>query len=52
LEYRRRVKVQQKQIGSVEFPSTQFSYTPGKDDVEKSIVCSMELRSEEPGRLD
>ena len=46
LECRRRVKEQQKRIGSAEFRSTQFSYTLGKDGVEKFVVTP-ELQSED-----
>ena len=45
LECRRRVKEQQKRIGSAEFRNTQFSYTLGKDGVEKFVVTP-ELQSE------
>ena len=38
LECRRRVKEQQKRIGSAEFRNTQFSYTMGEDGVEKFVV--------------
>ena len=46
LECRRRVKEQQKRIGSAEFRSTQFSYTLGNDGVEKFVVTP-ELQSED-----
>ncbi len=45
LECRRRVKEQQKRIGSAEFRNTQFSYTIGDDGVEK-FVATPELYSE------
>ncbi|MEQ2005276.1 MAG: BREX system Lon protease-like protein BrxL [Limisphaerales bacterium] len=45
LECRRRVKEQQKRIGSAEFRNTHFSYQLG-DGVEK-FVCTAELRSED-----
>jgi ATP-dependent Lon protease len=45
LEGRRRVKEQQKRIGSAEFRNTQFSYTMGEDGVEK-FVSTPELYSE------
>lgn len=45
LECRRRVKEQQKRIGSAEFRNTQFSYTVGDDGVEK-FVATPELYSE------
>jgi ATP-dependent Lon protease len=45
LECRRRVKEQQKRIGSAEFRSTQFSYSMGEDGVEK-FVATPELFSE------
>jgi ATP-dependent Lon protease len=45
LEVRRRVKEQQKRIGSAEFRNTQFSYVMGLDGVEK-FVSTPELRSE------
>ena len=45
LECRRRVKEQQKRIGSAEFRSTQFSYSMGEDGVEK-FVATPELYSE------
>ena len=46
LESRRRVKEQQKRIGSAEFRNTQFSYTIGNDGVEKFVVTP-ELQSED-----
>ena len=46
LECRRRVKEQQKRIGTAEFRNTQFSYTQGKDGVEKFVVTP-ELQSED-----
>jgi ATP-dependent Lon protease len=46
LEMRRRVKEQQKRIGSAEFRSTQFSYAMGMDGVEK-FVGTPELQSED-----
>ena len=46
LECRRRVKEQQKRIGAAEFRNTQFSYTLGKDGVEKFVVTP-ELQSED-----
>ena len=45
LECRRRVKEQQKRIGSAEFRNTQFSYSMGSDGVEK-FVATPELYSE------
>src|SRR3984957_1511912 len=45
LECRRRVKEQQKRIGSAEFRNTQFSYVMGEDGVEK-FVATPELYSE------
>jgi ATP-dependent Lon protease len=45
LECRRRVKEQQKRIGSAEFRNTQFSYSMGEDGVEKFVVTP-ELYSE------
>jgi ATP-dependent Lon protease len=44
LECRRRVKEQQKRIGSAEFRHTQLSYTLGQDGVEKFVVTP-ELQS-------
>jgi ATP-dependent Lon protease len=46
LEVRRRVKEQQKRIGSAEFRNTQFSYSMGLDGVEK-FVATRELQSED-----
>ena len=46
LESRRRVKEQQKRIGTAEFRNTQFSYTIGNDGVEK-FVATPELQSED-----
>ena len=46
LECRRRVKEQQKRIGSVEFRNTHFSYTLGGDGVER-FVTTPELQSED-----
>ena len=46
LEVRRRVKEQQKRIGSAEFRNTQFSYVMGMDGVEK-FVATPELHSED-----
>jgi ATP-dependent Lon protease len=46
LECRRRVKEQQKRIGSAEFRNTQFSYSMGDDGVEK-FVATPELYSED-----
>jgi ATP-dependent Lon protease len=45
MECRRRVKEQQKRIGSAEFRNTHFSYTLGPEGVEKYVVTP-ELRSE------
>jgi len=45
LEYRRRVKEQQKRIGSAEFRNTHFSFRIGEDGVE-SFVSTPELHSE------
>jgi ATP-dependent Lon protease len=45
LECRRRVKEQQKRIGSAEFRNTQFSYAMGDEGVEK-FVATPELYSE------
>ena len=45
LECRRRVKEQQKRIGSAEFRNTQFSYSLGDDGVEK-FVATPEIYSE------
>ncbi|MFZ6761719.1 BREX system Lon protease-like protein BrxL [Pseudoroseomonas sp. WGS1072] len=46
LEVRRRVKEQQKRIGTAEFRNTQFSYSMGLDGVEK-FVATPELQSED-----
>jgi ATP-dependent Lon protease len=46
LECRRRVKEQQKRIGSAEFRNTQFSFTLGQSGVEKFVVTP-ELQSED-----
>jgi ATP-dependent Lon protease len=46
MECRRRVKEQQKRIVTAEFRNTQFSYTMGKDGVEKFVVTP-ELQSED-----
>jgi ATP-dependent Lon protease len=51
LEGRRRVKEQQKRIGSAEFRNTQFSYTMGEDGVE-NFVTTPELYSENSIGLD
>ena len=45
-ECRRRVKEQQKRIGTAEFRNTQFSYSMGLDGVEK-FVATPELQSED-----
>lgn len=45
LEYRRRVKEQQKKIGSAEFRNTHFSYRLGEDGVE-TFVTTPEIHSE------
>lgn len=45
LEYRRRVKEQQKKIGSAEFRNTHFSYRIGEDGVE-TFVNTPEIHSE------
>ena len=58
LEARRRVKEQQKRIGTAEFRNTHFSYVMGEDGVEK-FVATPELQSEggiggdplEPGQI-
>ncbi len=44
LESRRRVKEQQKRIGSAEFRNTHFSYRIGEDDVER-FITTPELQS-------
>lgn len=46
LEMRRRVKEQQKRIGSAEFRNTQFSYTTGLDGVE-TFVATPEVGGDE-----
>ncbi len=46
LECRRRVKEQQKRIGSAEFRNTQFSYSMGEEGIEK-FVSTPELYSED-----
>jgi len=46
MECRRRVKEQQKRIGSAEFRNTHFSYTMGEDGVER-FVTTPELQSED-----
>lgn len=46
LEARRRVKEQQKRIGTAEFRNTQFSFSLGEDDVEH-FVPTPELQSED-----
>ena len=46
LECRRRVKEQQKRIGSAEFRSTHFSYTMGEDGIER-FVATPELQSDD-----
>ena len=51
LEVRRRVKEQQKRIGSAEFRNTQFSYSIGLDGVEK-FVATPELQSEDSIGVD
>jgi ATP-dependent Lon protease len=45
LEYRRRIKEQQKRIGSAEFRNTHFSFRIGEDGVE-TFVATPELHSE------
>ena len=58
LEVRRRVKEQQKRVGSAEFRNTHFSYIIGDDGVEK-FVATPELRADnaigedplEPGQI-
>ena len=58
MESRRRVKEQQKRIGSAEFRNTHFSYVMGEDGIEK-FVTTPELQSEnyigeaplEPGQI-
>ena len=51
LECRRRVKEQQRRIGSAEFRNTQFSYRIGEDGVEKFVVTP-ELQSPDSIGLD
>jgi ATP-dependent Lon protease len=46
MECRRRVKEQQKRIGSAEFRNTHFSYVLGEDGIEQ-FVATPELQSEE-----
>jgi ATP-dependent Lon protease len=46
MECRRRVKEQQKRIGSAEFRNTHFSYTMGHDGVER-FVATPELQNED-----
>ena len=46
LECRRRVKEQQKKIGSAEFRNTNFSYTMGADGVER-FVATPEIQSDD-----
>ncbi len=46
LECRRRVKEQQKRIGSAEFRNTHFSYTMGEDGIER-FVATPELQSDD-----
>ena len=46
LECRRRVKEQQKKIGSAEFRNTHFSYTMGADGVER-FVATPEIQSDD-----
>ena len=46
MEVRRRVKEQQKRIGSAEFRNTHFSYILGEDGVEK-FVATPEIQSED-----
>lgn len=46
MECRRRVKEQQKRIGSAEFRNTQFSYTMGDEGIER-FVATPELQSED-----
>jgi ATP-dependent Lon protease len=45
LEYRRRVKEQQKRIGSAEFRNTHFSYRIGEDGIE-TFITTPEIHSE------
>lgn len=51
LESRRRVKEQQKRIGSAEFRNTHFSYTLGENGVEK-FVATPEIQSEDSIGVD
>lgn len=51
LEYRRRVKEQQKRIGSAEFRNTHFSYRIGEDGIEH-FVMTPEVHSENMIGLD
>lgn len=51
LECRRRVKEQQRRIGSAEFRNTQFSFRVGEDGVEKHVVTP-ELQSPDTIGLD
>ena len=51
LEFRRRVKEQQKRVFKSEFRNTQFSYAMGEDGVEK-FVSTPELHSDEAIDLD
>lgn len=51
MESRRRVKEQQKRIGSAEFRNTQFSFTIGESGVER-FVTTPELQSEDSISLD
>ena len=51
LECRRRVKEQQKRIGSAEFRNTHFSYTMGEDGMER-FVPTPELQSEDAIGVD
>ena len=51
LESRRRVKEQQKRIGSAEFRNTHFSYTMNEEGVEQ-FVATPELRSDDKIELD
>jgi ATP-dependent Lon protease len=46
MECRRRVKEQQKRIGSAEFRNTHFSYQMGSEDIERFVVTP-ELQSED-----
>ena len=51
LECRRRVKEQQRRIGSAEFRNTQFSYTMAVDGIEKFVVTP-ELQSDDTVSAD